>query len=123
MVTRIPEQSGAALRFGRSASITFGLAVALAECCIQGGVGFSGELELPRRWDAVLFGEAQSRIVLSLAADSWRRLEELADGLNVPLRRLGVTGGDRFRLGPILDLPLADIDDAWSHSLERALAG
>ena len=100
-----------------------GLAVALAECCIQGGVGFYGELGLPRRWDAALFGEAQSRIVVSLAREDWRRLEELAAGLNVPLRRLGVTGGNRFRLGPVLDLPLADIDDAWCNGLERALAG
>ena len=100
-----------------------GLAVALAECCIQGAVGFRGELDVPRRWDAALFGEAQSRIVVSLEGGAWRRLEELADGLNVPLRRLGVTRGNRFRLGPVLDLPLADIDDAWCNGLERALAG
>ena len=52
-----------------------GLAIALAESCIAGGLGVkcdagtalgtklaaSGE-----RWDAILFGEAQSRIIVSL---------------------------------------------------------
>ncbi|MDY7012480.1 MAG: phosphoribosylformylglycinamidine synthase subunit PurL, partial [Cyanobacteriota bacterium] len=46
-----------------------GLAVALAECCIGGGLG--AEIDLPPtaktlRWDEVLFGEAASRIVVSL---------------------------------------------------------
>ena len=100
-----------------------GLAVALAECCIQSAIGFRGELDLPRRWDAALFGEAQSRIVVSLAVEAWRHLVELAAGFNVPLRGLGVTGGDRFTLGPALDMPLAGIDDAWSNGLDRALNG
>ncbi|MEK7814527.1 MAG: phosphoribosylformylglycinamidine synthase subunit PurL, partial [Chloroflexota bacterium] len=46
-----------------------GLAVALGECCIQGGVGFRAGAalsRLPGRWDVALFGERQSRIVVSL---------------------------------------------------------
>ena len=43
-----------------------GLAVALAESCVQGGVGFVAGAVLPPRWDAALFGEGQSRIVVSL---------------------------------------------------------
>ncbi|HCE76172.1 MAG TPA: phosphoribosylformylglycinamidine synthase II, partial [Dehalococcoidia bacterium] len=39
-----------------------GLAIALAESCIKGGIGFIGEFELGNRWDAQLFGEQQSRI-------------------------------------------------------------
>ena len=98
-----------------------GLAVALAESCIQGNVGFRGLHELPRRWDAALFGERQSRIVVSLDENSWRDLEILAAGHYVPLLRLGVTEGDRFRAGPEIDLPLEEISDAWRNGLERAL--
>ncbi len=101
-----------------------GLAVALAESCIQGGVGFQGGeafTRLPRRWDAALFGEAQSRIVLSLKPEHLPRLARLAAESNVPLRELGRTGGARFQLGRRLDLPLPEISDAWQGGLERAL--
>ena len=100
-----------------------GLAVALAECGVQGDVGFRGEFQLPRRWDVALFGEAQSRIVVSLPGDSWVRLERIAAELNVPIHKLGVTGGAGFTLGRELELPLQDIGGAWRHGLERALAG
>ena len=99
-----------------------GLAIALAESCIQGDVGFRAMVGLPERWDAALFGERQSRIVVALPAENLARLEGLSDHLNVPILRLGVTGGDRFRWGRLLDLPLGDIGDAWSNGLERATA-
>jgi phosphoribosylformylglycinamidine synthase len=99
-----------------------GLAVALAECSIQNGIGFNGEVKLPRRWDAALFGERQSRIVVAVSSDGWDRLQELADASATPVLKLGTTGGDRFRIGNSLDLPVAELADAWGHGLERAFA-
>ena len=98
-----------------------GLAVALAECSVQGVVGFMGEFSLPQRWDAGLFGERQSRIVVSLAENDWTELQRLADESGVPVRRLGTTGGDRFRVNRQIDLPLQEISGAWREGLERAL--
>ena len=95
-----------------------GLAVALAECCIPRGVGFSGEPPLPRRWDAAMFGEGQSRIVVALPPERWQALAAMAADLNVPVLRLGTTtGGCRFRWGPLLDLPMDEISDAWRRGL------
>ena len=94
-----------------------GLAVALAESCIRGGVGFTGSIAWPTRWDAALFGERQSRIIVSLPQSAWPDLERLAAESGIPVRRLGTTGGDRFRLGRLLDLPLADVASAWNHGL------
>jgi phosphoribosylformylglycinamidine synthase len=98
-----------------------GLAVALAESCIQGNVGFRGLSGMPRRWDAALFGERQSRIVVSLDEAGWPALEQLAVERRVPVSRLGATEGDKFRLGHDIDLPLQEIDRAWRHGLEQAL--
>jgi phosphoribosylformylglycinamidine synthase len=101
-----------------------GLAVTLAECAILGGVGFRGGealARLPRRWDVVLFGEAPSRIVVSLAPEQQINLARLAGELQVPLLELGVTGGSRLQLGSRLDLAVAEIADAWDNGLERAL--
>ncbi len=98
-----------------------GLAVALAECCIPEGVGFQGEFKAPGRWDAALFGERQSRIVVSLDQEKWDELAALAKDINVPMLRLGVTGGLGFRLGRQLDAPVDEIAAAWRGGLEVAL--
>ena len=99
-----------------------GLAVALAEMCIPNAMGFTGEPNLPRRWDAALFGEGQSRIVVAAFPDRWPRLQEMAAAAGAPLLRLGVTGSGRFTWGHLLDLPVQDISDTWRNGLERALA-
>ena len=99
-----------------------GLAVALAEGSILGGVGFATEFKLPRRWDGALFGERQSRIVVTLPPEQWDRLQVLAGGRNTPLLRLGTTSGNHFRIANFIDLPVAELSDAWGHGLEKALA-
>ncbi len=99
-----------------------GLAVALAEYCIPQEIGFRSEIPMPKRWDVTMFGEGQSRIVVAMPPDQWPRLQELARAAEAPLLRLGTTGGNRFKLGPLLDLPVREISDAWRHGLERALS-
>jgi phosphoribosylformylglycinamidine synthase len=101
-----------------------GLAVALAEmslsadACLDAAGAMMGA-----RLDAALFGEAQSRIVVAVKPERRGELLRIAESLSVPLERIGVVTDDgRFRLGP-LDLPLADLRDAYEHGLERALAG
>jgi phosphoribosylformylglycinamidine synthase len=100
-----------------------GLAVALAESCIPNRVGFRSQAQLPNRWDAALFGERQSRIVVSLEREKWDELASLAAETNVPLFRLGDTGGSRFRLGTQLDASIDDLEAAWRGGLEAALDG
>ncbi|HUU08807.1 MAG TPA: phosphoribosylformylglycinamidine synthase subunit PurL [Dehalococcoidales bacterium] len=100
-----------------------GLAVTLAECCLRKGFGFEGKgWRIKGRLDAALFGEAQSRIVVSVKPAKARRLEEMAAASRVPLTRLGVVGGRRFTIEGCLDLPLEQIDSAWRESLAKILA-
>ena len=117
-----------------------GLAICLAECCITSKnshisgtsncgvdlIGFkSGQRfsTLPSRWDLPLFGEFQSRIVVSLNSDNKARLEALADGIGVPIMELGLTGGTRFNIGSVIDLPVEEIYNSWSGGLGNALVG
>ena len=107
-----------------------GLAVAVAEPCILGGVGFrfQGSLESLPRWDAALFGEKQSRIVVSVERDRMNLMEDLAHANGVPISLLGFTGGDTLRLdsrdddgagtGDGIELPIAQLTDAWMRALE-----
>ena len=113
-----------------------GLAVSLAESCIMGGVGFRGVLDVAR-WDAALFGEKQSRIVVSLSSRDLPEMERLARAQGVPLLPLGRTRSDRFvlRIGdeatndgsnggpPAIDLPVARLAEVWTGALEEAASG
>ena len=98
-----------------------GLAVCLAESCIAGGIGFTSDFPVPERWDAALFGEAQSRIVVSLNGENMARLEALASEEGVPWARLGEIGGEHLRVSTLLDVPVAELRTAWEGGLEAAL--
>ncbi len=98
-----------------------GLAVSLAESCIAGDVGFKGEFSVQGRWDAALFGEAQSRIVVSLASEALAGFEALASEEGVPWAWLGEVGGESLSLPSLLDVAVGDLRSAWEGGLEEAL--
>jgi phosphoribosylformylglycinamidine synthase len=96
-----------------------GLAVALAESCIDGDIGVVSSYG----GDAVaLFGESQSRVVVSCAAADRGGLESLAALHGVPIELLGDIGGDRLTMGE-LDLALSALRDAYESGMPTALAG
>ena len=99
-----------------------GLAVTLAESCIVGGVGFRGDFSVSGRWDAALFGEGQSRIVVSLAPEGLREVRQMCRAHGVGWTELGTVGGSSVKISGLIDLALTDLEDAWRHGLERANA-
>jgi phosphoribosylformylglycinamidine synthase len=104
-----------------------GLAVALAECCISsplGAVGARVALEASGRADALLFGEAPSRIIVSTAAEDAARLEGILGGFNAPFRRIGEVGGAAIEIranGTATSLDAADLRRAWQSALPEML--
>ena len=85
-----------------------GLAVALAECALAGGLGAEVLLGDGSSPLAVLFGEAPGGFLVSGGADA---LEDL--GARVALRRIGTVGGEELRIGT-LTLTLAELGEASS---------
>jgi phosphoribosylformylglycinamidine synthase II len=98
-----------------------GLAVTLAESCIAGSIGIKGKWKIAGRIDTELFGEAQSRIAVSLKPARLGELRKLAAKHRIPLKELGSVGGKRFLIKGVIDLPLDDIVDAWRNGLEKAM--
>jgi phosphoribosylformylglycinamidine synthase II len=99
-----------------------GLAVALAEMCIGGGLGLDGSgTKVGGRLDAALFGEGQSRIVMAVAAEAGKRLAEVAAAHDVPIAYIGRVAGERLVLGRYIDLPVAELAAAYGGGVERAL--
>jgi len=86
-----------------------GLAVALAECAISGGVGF--RVSLPESdmapWVA-LFSESASRAVVTARRGRWQDVEEAARDFGVPIARLGMTGGHRLAFTDLFDVDRID---------------
>jgi len=99
-----------------------GLGVALAESCLPSGLGFvSRDWRIEGRLDSALFGEAQSRIVVSVAPKSAWKLERLAARWQIAAKRLGTVGGKRLILGGYVNLSIDEAGEAWWNGLEKLL--
>jgi len=98
-----------------------GLLVALAECCIAGSIGFKGNWEIKGRRDNALFGELQSRIVVSVAPARAGELEERAAKNKVELRKLGMVGGNSVIVNGLVDVTVEQVAKVWHNGLESAL--
>ena len=92
-----------------------GLAVAIAESCLVGELGFVGDFTTSGRWDAALFGEVQSRIIVSVPPLMVDRLQELAAHTYVPLVYLGLVGGERLIIKGLIDLSLEQLEESWRN--------
>jgi phosphoribosylformylglycinamidine synthase subunit PurL len=90
-----------------------GLAVALAECCVAGGIG--AELEIDGAGDALLFGEGPGAFVVSGPRDAFA-----AFGSAVTV--IGVVGGDELRIAGALALPVSDLADVHASGLAQLLS-
>jgi phosphoribosylformylglycinamidine synthase len=107
-----------------------GLLVALAESCIVGGIGFAGDpaafgvliAAAEGRADLAAFGEGQSRIVVSCAAERREVLWARAEAAGVSILELGTVGGSGLQWGSRLEVGVAALTEAWSHGFERLFA-
>jgi phosphoribosylformylglycinamidine synthase len=100
-----------------------GLAVALAESAFHGARkrGCEVDLEGSMRADALLFGESQSRVLVTCRRKDAGRLEKLAASRGVPVRVIGRVAGTDVavkRAGrEILRVPVETAYRAWKDSL------
>src|SRR5262249_14488555 len=69
---------------------------------------------------SLLFGEAPSRIVVSLAPEHWEALVALAAERKVVVTRLGTTGGDALHLEGLLNVPVRELRTTWHNGLRLA---
>jgi phosphoribosylformylglycinamidine synthase II len=106
-----------------------GLAVTLAESCFSGQdrkLGAVVRLASGRiRKDAVLFGESQSRVVLSAKPSHRQAILDQAKSLGVPAEVIGSVTGARLTISlgdaTMLDVPVPTLHDRWALSIERTL--
>ncbi|MEE9162526.1 MAG: phosphoribosylformylglycinamidine synthase subunit PurL [Candidatus Neomarinimicrobiota bacterium] len=97
-----------------------GLAVCLVESLLAAPEGLGAEIHLTRRLrdDALLFGESQSTIIVTVGEEQLLPLQRIAMDDQVPCITIGrVTGSGRFRFGELIDLPRKKLRAAYMDSL------
>ncbi len=103
-----------------------GLAVAIAESCMMGGLGADVALQTDERTDSALFGETASRIVVSLPKDNLSHLQKLAEGYGIAAVVLGkVTAEKSLRIAvngtARVEVSLEAMVDAYEGAIPRML--
>jgi phosphoribosylformylglycinamidine synthase subunit PurL len=105
-----------AVREGRLATVhdvsEGGLVCALAECCIEGGVG--ARVELPAPDDSALFGEGPGGVLVAGPRDA----VEAVPGARV----VGWVGGDRLEIPGALSVPVASLRGVYEGAIPAAFA-
>lgn len=94
-----------------------GLAVTLAECCLQGNTGASVSLSGGTCPRTALFGEGPSRVLVSVHPDKQEKLQDLAKEYKIPLTKLGQVGGHRLVINfggqPAINLMIEEIGSIY----------
>ena len=95
-----------------------GLALAAAELCLSSNIGATlteNTMGLPTQ--AYLFGEDQARYLLSIEPNSVNPILSTAQGLGIPVRKIGTVGGDQFKLGGAVEISLDALREAHENWL------
>ena len=106
-----------------------GLAVTIAECCFDTGLGAIADVPavttaVPMFAEvAALFGESASRVVATVRSNETAELLALAGHHGVPAAVIGRVGGEQIQLTiagrPAIAEPLANVERLWSGAIER----
>ncbi len=100
-----------------------GLAVALAESCFRGGLGVECSLTENKnlRKDEMLFGEAPSRVIISVNPAHEEELVKLCKTQNVEILKIGKITQDKFKVSignkTVVENTLEEMEKAWRNSI------
>ncbi|HZX48825.1 MAG TPA: AIR synthase related protein, partial [Nitrospirota bacterium] len=102
-----------------------GLAVALAGCCMQSedkkNIGAEIELKDEIRVDALLFGETQSRIIITVSPERVKEFEDVAVSMGTPVTVIGKVGGEnlviRHGSAAVIDMSVDLMADVWRKAI------
>jgi phosphoribosylformylglycinamidine synthase II len=99
-----------------------GLAIALAECCMEKELGIKVQMESMLRTDVVLFSESQSRFVVSCSPEALTELQRLMDLQEIPYEILGTVESEDFVIDinnkNIVALKVKDMKEAWKGAFQ-----
>ncbi len=100
-----------------------GLFVTLAESAMPRGLGFSIETDRNLRQDAFLFGESQSRIVVSVSSDQHKFFGEFVAQQGIKYQMLGTVHESDFYVNGAKIVSCREAKPRYENSLGRIMEG
>ncbi len=101
-----------------------GLAVAIAESAIQGNIGARIDHDAPiTDWLADLFGEAQSRVVLTCDPTDVASVVDQVNATDTPCTTIGKVIGTVIDMSTVIDIPVKKAADSWLGAFDRLASG
>jgi len=102
-----------------------GLAVALAESCISNPAKKLGAVinlaASKIRMDALLFGESQSRIILSANQKNVKKILQIAKKNKTPVSVIGEVTGNKLSINRAIKISISQLYKAWRSAIEDYL--
>lgn len=101
-----------------------GIAIALAECCIMNEdkqLGCEVNLKYNHRKDFELFGETQSRVIISASPNQLDKIKQICETNSIDFSVIGKVSGEILKINNDIDLKLNDIYNAYYNSLHSIL--
>ncbi len=91
-----------------------GIGVALAEMAVKSATGcrVNGVANYQE-----LFGEGPSRVLMNVPPDNVERVAARAAENRVPMKEIGIAGGDRLVVEGLVDVSVAEAEAAWKGAL------
>jgi phosphoribosylformylglycinamidine synthase subunit PurL len=72
--------------------------------------------------EALLFGESQSRAILSCDEKNWNALEAVIQKHGLAYQTIGTVGGDRIKINHLIDVPVTVLRETWGHAIRRRMS-
>jgi len=100
-----------------------GLAVTLAESCFnpEGLLSANIEMNYTYRPDIELFGEAHSRIIVSLEEKDVPSLIQVINKNNAPYQILGKVADKTFQINDIISCEINELYDLWYNAIQQKM--
>lgn len=99
-----------------------GLAICLAEKAIHSYGNLAGKFDLVPNADAgMLFGESQSRIVVSLSPENVSALEKLCSENGIPCHKIGKVGTEEFSIGNCVETTVQKLREEFFGAIPKIM--
>ncbi|MGE5403823.1 MAG: AIR synthase-related protein, partial [Candidatus Saccharibacteria bacterium] len=104
-----------------------GLAVCIGESAISGKVGVTVDLgNAPGRADGLLFGEAPTRVVISVDSSNSEPVLNAAQAVQLAAAVIGKVGGDTLKISANgqqkVDIPVSELEAKWQGAIRCTMS-
>ena len=100
-----------------------GLFVTLIESCFNRNLGFEINTDASIRKDAYLFGEAQSRVVVSVNEKQFAEIKNVLAVMNIPFEKLGVVTNGNISVDTVNWGYIIEWKEKYDNAIGNLLAG